>query len=169
MTRAYRALLRAEQEASPISRRRQEGYVVRTYRSDTWDSYRMDYTRPHLVLEPLADEIAVVKQALTALHEAGVLPHTDYDHAKMLAHRRAVSRLFDIPWTAITSQISLPVSFCCGFVAHAILEFAEVFPTCKNQFSPELRLLLDHWRSYITRPSADHTDRSDVESGEPPC
>jgi predicted O-methyltransferase YrrM len=30
-----------------------------------------------------------------------MLPHTDYDHEKLLAHREAVRADFEIPWTAI--------------------------------------------------------------------
>ena len=78
---------------------------MQTYRTETWDRYRMDYSKPHLALEPLEDEIAVVDDALAALVEAGVLPHADYDGAKMLAHRQAVAELFEIPWTAITPRM----------------------------------------------------------------
>jgi len=79
--------------------------VHTTYRTADWDDYRMDYHEPNRVLEPLEEEVAVVDGALQALQEAGALPRTDYDHAKMLAHRRAVAELFDIPWTAITPRM----------------------------------------------------------------
>lgn len=79
--------------------------MVRTYRNETWDTYRMEMHDPHRELEPLADEVAVVKEALDALQEAGALPHTEYDHGKMLAHRDAVRELFEIPWTAITPRM----------------------------------------------------------------
>ena len=79
--------------------------MIQTYRSDDWDSYPMKYNEPHHILEPLEQEIAVVDSALNTLHEAGVLPHTKYDHAKMLAHRQAVRDLFEIPWTAITPRM----------------------------------------------------------------
>jgi predicted O-methyltransferase YrrM len=75
------------------------------YRSDDWDTYRMDYHNPHRILEPLEREIEVVKQALDVLHRAGVLPHTEYDQARMLAHRNAARDLFEIPWTAITPRM----------------------------------------------------------------
>jgi predicted O-methyltransferase YrrM len=66
----------------------------------------MDYHRdPHKVLEPIETEIAVVGEALNALLDDGILPHTDYDMEKMLAHRRAVRDLFEIPWTAITPRM----------------------------------------------------------------
>ena len=61
-----------------------------TFRADDYDTYRMDYGNPHRELEPLEDEVAVVDEALAALKAAGVLPHTSYDHEKMLAHRQAV-------------------------------------------------------------------------------
>jgi predicted O-methyltransferase YrrM len=33
------------------------------------------------------------------------LPHTDYDQAKLLAHRAAVAAQFEIPWTAISHRM----------------------------------------------------------------
>jgi len=77
----------------------------RTYRSDDWDAYRMSYSDPHREIEPLEREISVVAEALKALEGVGVLPHTEYDRAKMLAHRQAVRELFEIPWTAITPRM----------------------------------------------------------------
>ena len=79
--------------------------MIRTYRSDDWDSYRMKYNEPHLVLEPLEKEIAIVDEALNVLHETGVLPQTKYDHEKMLAFRQAVADNFEIPWTAINPRM----------------------------------------------------------------
>jgi len=75
------------------------------YRSDDWESYRMDTRNPHEVLEPLDREIAVVAAALDALCRAGALPHVAYDHGRLLAHRAAVAELFEIPWTAITPRM----------------------------------------------------------------
>jgi len=79
--------------------------VATTYRTADWNTYQMEYASPHKVLEPPEAEIAVVDAALAALREAGVLPHTRYDHDKMLAHRQAVAELFEIPWTAITPRM----------------------------------------------------------------
>jgi len=79
--------------------------VHTTYRSPDADTYLMDMPHPHNELEPLANEIAVVGQALDMLQQAGILPHTCYDQAKMLAHRQAVRDLFEIPWTAITPRM----------------------------------------------------------------
>jgi predicted O-methyltransferase YrrM len=75
------------------------------FKSSDWNTYKMDIRRPHLQLEPLEQEIAVVAAALSSLHEAGIIPHTSYDHDRMLAHRRAVAELFEIPWTAITPRM----------------------------------------------------------------
>ncbi len=79
--------------------------MAQEFRSPDWNEYRMEYARPHRRLEPPEREVAVVADALEALRQAGVLPHTDYDHARMLAHRRAVRERFDIPWTAITPRM----------------------------------------------------------------
>ena len=79
--------------------------MARTYESDDWREYRMDYGHPHRELEPPDREIAIVDEALAVLKEEGILPHTDYDHDKMLAHRRAVAERFEIPWTAITPRM----------------------------------------------------------------
>jgi len=79
--------------------------VIREYRSQDWDRYRMDYHDPHRALEPPEAEVAVVDEALGVLMQAGVLPHARYDHDKMLAHRRAVAERFEIPWTAISPRM----------------------------------------------------------------
>jgi len=79
--------------------------MAEMFRTDDQDTYRMEYGDPHRELEPLEREIAIVDDALAALQAAGVLPHTRYDHAKMLAHRRAVAELFEIPWTAISPRM----------------------------------------------------------------
>ena len=79
--------------------------MAETFRADDWDTYRMEYGDPHRELEPLEREIEVVDGALAALKDAGALPHTDYDRDKMLAHRRAVAELFEIPWTAISPRM----------------------------------------------------------------
>jgi len=79
--------------------------VTSEFRSDDWDKYKMDLRQPHVVLEPPEKEIAVVDAALTALRQAGILAHTQYDRAKFLAHRQAVRELFEIPWTGITPRM----------------------------------------------------------------
>ena len=76
-----------------------------TYRTEDWDSYRMDYRNPFRQLEECAQEAAAVNGALEALHGAGVLAHTEYDVAKMDAHRTAIRDNFEIPWTAISPRM----------------------------------------------------------------
>ena len=79
--------------------------MSRTFQSEDWNTYRMDYHNPHCELEPIEKEIATVDAAVKVLQEEGVLPHTRYDHPKMLAHRRAVRDVFEIPWTAISPRM----------------------------------------------------------------
>jgi len=79
--------------------------LIRTFRSDDWQQYRMDYHDPHRALEPAERELAVVDEALSVLCRAGVLPHGRYDREKMLAHRRAAAERFEIPWTAISPRM----------------------------------------------------------------
>lgn len=74
------------------------------FRARDWDTYRMSTREPFVELEPLADEIAVVGQALAALVEAGILSHAQYDRERFAAHRAAVRAAFEIPWTAITPR-----------------------------------------------------------------
>ena len=106
--------------------------MIRTYRSADWNEYRMEYANPHRELEPLAREIAVVNEALQVLKDAGVLPDTRYDHAKMLAHRRAVVELFDIPWTAITPRMQRLLYAINAIVRPPTMIAAGVF--CGNTF-----------------------------------
>jgi len=103
-----------------------------THENDDWARYRMDYADPHRELEPEAREIAVVAAALEALREAGILPHTDYDRGKMLAHRRAVRELFDIPWTAITPRVQRLLYAINAITRPRVMIAAGVF--CGNTF-----------------------------------
>ena len=41
--------------------------MIRTYRRDDWDHYRMKYAEPHRVLELMEKETAVVEEALRVL------------------------------------------------------------------------------------------------------
>jgi predicted O-methyltransferase YrrM len=110
--------------------------MARIFEADGWRDYKMTLNDPHRELEPLDREIAVIDDALAALVEAGVLPHTDYDKEKMLAHRSAVREHFDIPWTAISPrmqrlmyavnaiaqpEVMVAVGIFCGntFISHA--------------------------------------------------
>ncbi|NLG48838.1 MAG: class I SAM-dependent methyltransferase [Chloroflexi bacterium] len=79
--------------------------MLRTYRTDDWNTYRMDWHNPFVELEPPEQEIAVVNGALQMLYVLGMLPHTQYDEARFQAMRRAVREQFEIPWTAITPRM----------------------------------------------------------------
>lgn len=103
-----------------------------SYEREGWQSYRMDYYRPHKALEPLEEEVAAVAEALGALREAGILPHTRYDQGKMLAHRRAVRELFDIPWTAVTPRMQRLLYAINAIVQPKNMIAAGVF--CGNTF-----------------------------------
>lgn len=70
-----------------------------------WRQYSMDYHQPHKELEPTEKEIAVVASALKVLQECGILSKTEYDHDRMLAHRRMVRDTFEIPWTGISPRV----------------------------------------------------------------
>ena len=106
--------------------------MARTYQTDDWNRYRMDYGRPHEVLEPIDQEIATVNGALRMLCDEGILPHARYDRAKMLAHRAAVRDLFEIPWTAITPRMQRLLYAISAIVQPATLIAAGVF--CGNTF-----------------------------------
>jgi predicted O-methyltransferase YrrM len=106
--------------------------MATTFHSDDWQTYRMDYSDPHRELEPLEREEAVVGSALSALEAAGILPGTDYDRARFLAHRRAVAELFEIPWTAITPRIQRLLYAISAVVRPRVMIAAGVF--CGNTF-----------------------------------
>lgn len=77
--------------------------MVCEYRTN--ETQVMDFRNPFAELELLENEIAVVDEALQTLVRAGILPHTNYNNEKMLAHRKSVAELFEIPWTAITPRM----------------------------------------------------------------
>ena len=106
--------------------------MSRVYRSDDWESYKMDYKNPHREVEPLEKEIAIVDEALSVLHEVGILPHTEYDHEKMLAHRQAVRDHFEIPWTAITPRMQRLIYAINAIIQPENMIAAGVF--CGNTF-----------------------------------
>jgi len=103
-----------------------------TYRTDDWNTYRMDYHDPHRALEPLEREVEIVDGVLAALVEAGILPHANYDHDKMLAHREAVREHFEIPWTAITPRMQRLIWAINGIVQPPVMIAAGIF--CGNTF-----------------------------------
>ena len=92
----------------------------------------MDYGNPHRQLEPLEREIAVVDGALDVLRDEGIVCDTHYDHDKMLAHRRAVAELFEIPWTAITPRMQRLLYAISAIRRPANMIAAGVF--CGNTF-----------------------------------
>jgi len=106
--------------------------VASTYRSPDWDTYRMDYSHSHREVEPPEKEIGVVGEALECLREADILPHTEYNPDKFLAHRRAVAELFEIPWTAITPRVQRLLYAINAIVQPRNMIAAGVF--CGNTF-----------------------------------
>lgn len=102
------------------------------FRASDWAQYKMTYGNPHRELEPLEKEEEIVDQALEALRKAGMLPHTQYDHAKFLAHREAVAQKFEIPWTAISPRVQR-LLYAINAIAHPTnMIAAGVF--CGNTF-----------------------------------
>ena len=102
------------------------------FRTADWDRYQMDYHNPHREIEPLESEIRVVADALAALRDAGILSHTDYDHDRFLAHRRAVAELFEIPWTAITPRLQRFLYAVNAIAQPQVMIAAGIF--CGNTF-----------------------------------
>jgi predicted O-methyltransferase YrrM len=92
----------------------------------------MDYGDPHRRIEPIEREIAVVDEALATLVDAGVLPHKSYDPEKLLAHRKAVEDLFEIPWTAITHRMQRLLYAVNAIIQPRNMLAAGVF--CGNTF-----------------------------------
>jgi predicted O-methyltransferase YrrM len=111
---------------------RRETRMFSEHRSSDWDSYKMDYHNPHQAVEPLEREIEVVGEALDAVVGAGILPHTAYDHDKLLAHRHAVAELFEIPWTAITPRVQRLLYAINAIKQPPVMVAAGVF--CGNTF-----------------------------------
>jgi hypothetical protein len=95
--------------------------VAGTYEASDWQLYQMNWYEPHRRIESLEREIVVVDEALATLAEAGIVPHTQYDRQKMLAHREGVRERFDIPWTAISPRMQrlLYVINANTFISHA--------------------------------------------------
>jgi len=106
--------------------------MAREFRTADWDQYRMDYGDPHKAVEPLEREIAVVGDALEALRAAGAVPHTAYDTSRFLAHRQAVAREFEIPWTAISPRMQRLLYALNAIAQPRVMVAAGVF--CGNTF-----------------------------------
>ena len=103
------------------------------YRAADWDRYKMDYHKPFVELEPLADEIRVVDGGLGALHSAELLAFSRYDGDKFLALRRAVAERYEIPWTAITPRMQRLIWAINAIHRPAVMIAAGVF--CGNTFT----------------------------------
>jgi len=106
--------------------------VAIEHRSDDWDQYKMDMRKPHEVLEPVEREIEVVDATLRALVAQGILPHTDYDKERMLAHRAAVAAHFEIPWTGITPRMQRLLYAINAIAQPPVMLAAGIF--CGNTF-----------------------------------
>ena len=106
--------------------------MARTYQTDDWQQYHMDYGKPHERLEPEEREIEVVQGTLEMLRTEGILPHTRYDGAKFLAHREAVRETFEIPWTAISPRMQRLLYAVSAIVQPVNMIAAGVF--CGNTF-----------------------------------
>jgi predicted O-methyltransferase YrrM len=106
--------------------------MARAYEADDWRRYVMNWYDPFRQLEPLEREIEVVDQGLVTLVEAGILPHARYDHDRMLAHRSAVRRSFDIPWTAISPRMERLVYAVNAVAQPQVMVAVGIF--CGNTF-----------------------------------
>lgn len=92
----------------------------------------MDYQHWHLPLEAEEDEVRVVRGALEALVEVGILPHAEVDCAPFLRHRQAVVDLFEIPWTAITPRMQRFIWAINAINQPKVMVAAGIF--CGNTF-----------------------------------
>jgi predicted O-methyltransferase YrrM len=102
------------------------------YRAADWNTYKMDVRNPHVALEPLEQEIEVVDECLEFLEELGVIPHCEYDHDKLLGHRRTVAEQFEIPWTAITHRQQRLIYALNAIMTPPVMIAAGIF--CGNTF-----------------------------------
>ncbi|MBN1248197.1 MAG: hypothetical protein JXC32_11105 [Anaerolineae bacterium] len=109
-----------------------EGQEVGWFEVDGWREYQMAWHDPHRQLEPMAQEIAAVDDALDALVSCGMLPHPHYDLGKFLAHRHAVRELFDIPWTAITPRMQRLLYAINAIAQPSVMVAVGIF--CGNTF-----------------------------------
>ena len=106
--------------------------MFKIYQSEDWQNYKMALKDPHKPIEPLENEIKVVGEALEVLKEVGIIPHTNYDNEKLLAHRKAVAELFEIPWTAITHRMQRVIYSINAIKQPANMIAAGIF--CGNTF-----------------------------------
>jgi predicted O-methyltransferase YrrM len=106
--------------------------MSRCYEALDWLQYTMDYYHPHRELEPIEQETAVVAAGLRVLQECDILPRTEYDHDKMLAHRQRVRDAFEIPWTAISPRMQRLLYAINAIAQPRTLIAAGIF--CGNTF-----------------------------------
>ncbi len=106
--------------------------MAAVYQAADYGTYKMVYKEPHKSIEPLEKETQVVDEALQLLVDQGILPHRNYDHAKLLAHRKAVAESFEIPWTAITHRMQRLIWAINAIRKPAVMMAAGVF--CGNTF-----------------------------------
>jgi len=106
--------------------------VSKCYEAPDWRQYSMDYHEPHKELEPIEKEIAIVAAALNVLQGSAIIPKTEYDHEKMLAHRRLVRDTFEIPWTAISPRVQRLLYAISATAQPRTLIAAGIF--CGNTF-----------------------------------
>ena len=106
--------------------------MARVYEAEDFRRYAMDFARPFEPLEPLDREVEVVDEALSALVEAGILPHDSYEADKLLALRAAVRETFDIPWTAISPRMQRLLYAINAIARPRVMVAVGVF--CGNTF-----------------------------------
>lgn len=75
------------------------------FQTPDWDLYHMDLKHPFTQLESEARESKIVRAALRALHDAGMLANDIYDEDKYRMARNAARQLLDIPWSALTPRM----------------------------------------------------------------
>ena len=102
------------------------------YEAEGYRQHVMDWYHPHLRVEPVEVEVATVGDALDSLVVAGVLPHSRYDAARMLAHRDGVRELFEIPWTAITHRMQRLMYAISAIAQPQVMVAVGIF--CGNTF-----------------------------------
>ena len=106
--------------------------MAAVFQTPDCDTYRMDFRDPFRELEPIEREIEVVSQALGVLRDAGIMASADYDGERLLAHRKAVAELFEIPWTAITPRMQRLIYAVNAIARPANMIAAGIF--CGNTF-----------------------------------
>ena len=123
--------------------------MAAVFRASDWDAYRMDYRDPFRELELLEREIKVVARALCALRDAGIMASVDYENERLLAHRKAVADLFEIPWTAITPRMQRLIYAMNAITRPDNMIAAGVF--CGNTFISNAGAAVGPGACYVAR------------------